>query len=101
MTGTYYVAKRSAGRAERHPELMVDRRFLKVQDRVLIIDDFRTGCNLNRPVSTGGRKWCRNIGIGCVIEKPEEEVATCSPISIRRLLRWQRSLHEDGLHVTA
>ena len=52
---------------------MVDRRFLRAQDRVLIIDDFlATGATLtalSRLVGESGAELC---GIGCIIEKPEE-----------------------------
>jgi len=82
--------------------LMVDRRFLKVHDRVLIVDDFlATGATLTalaRLVRESGANLC---GIGCVIEKPEEggrEVlaALDAPIITLAKIRFD----EDGLHVT-
>ena len=74
MTGTYYVAEAISRTRGTASDLMVDRRFLGVQDQVLIVDDFlATGATLSalsRLVAESGADLC---GIGCVIEKPAEQ----------------------------
>ena len=73
MTGTYYVAEAISRTRGISSELMVDRRFLKMQDRVLIIDDFlATGATLTALAKLVGESGAELCGIGCVIEKPEE-----------------------------
>ena len=73
MTGTYYVAEAISRTRDISSQLIVDRRFLKMQDRVLIIDDFlATGATLTALAKLVGESGAELCGIGCVIEKPEE-----------------------------
>ena len=52
---------------------MVDRRFLGMDDSVLIIDDFlATGSTLGALVRLVRESQANLAGIGCVIEKPIE-----------------------------
>ena len=103
MTGTYYVAEAVSRTRGTSSELMVDRRFLKAHDRVLIVDDFlATGATLtalSRLVGESGAELC---GIGCIIEKPEEGGRDVladldAPIITLAKIRFD----EDGLHVTS
>ena len=103
MTGTYYVAEAVSRTREISSELMVDRRFLKAQDRVLIVDDFlATGATLtalSRLVGESGAELC---GIGCIIEKPEEggrHVLADLDVPIVTLAKIH--FDEGGLHVTS
>ena len=103
MTGTYYVAEAVSRTRGISSELMVDRRFLKVQDRVLIIDDFlATGATLTALARLVGESGAELCGIACVIEKPQEggrEVLTDldAPIITLAKIRFD----EDGLQVTS
>ena len=103
MTGTYYVAEAISRTRGTHTDLMVDRRFLKVQDRVLIIDDFlATGATLTALTKLVGESGAELCGIGCVIEKPEEggrDVLADLDTPIITLVKIR--FDEDGLHVTA
>ena len=103
MTGTYYVAEAISRTRGTASELMVDRRFLKVQDRVLIIDDFlATGATLTALSKLVGESGAELWGIGCVIEKPEEggrDVLADLDTPIITLAKI--CFDEDGLHVTA
>ena len=103
MTGTYYVAEAVSRTRGISSELMVDRRFLKVQDRVLIIDDFlAAGATLTALARLVGESGAELCGIACVIEKPQEggrEVLTDldAPIITLAKIRFD----EDGLQVTS
>ena len=103
MTGTYYVAEAVSRTRGTSSELMVDRRFLNVQDRVLIIDDFlATGATLTALARLVGESGAELCGIACVIEKPQEggrEVLTDldAPIITLAKIRFD----EYGLHVTS
>ena len=103
MTGTYYVAEAVSRTRGISSELMVDRRFLKVQDRVLILDDFlATGATLTALARLVGESGAELCGIACVIEKPQEggrEVLTDldAPIITLAKIRFD----EDGLQVTS
>ena len=74
MTGTYYVAETISRTRGTQTDLMVDRRFLSANDRVLIIDDFlATGSTLSALVRLVAESKAVLAGIGCVIEKPAEK----------------------------
>ena len=73
MTGTYYVSESVSRTRGTISELMIDRRFLDVEDHVLIVDDFlATGSTLNALASLVSESGASLVGIGCVIEKPAE-----------------------------
>ena len=73
MTGTYYVSESVSRTRGTVSELMIDRRFLGVEDHVLIVDDFlATGSTLNALASLVSESGASLVGIGCVIEKPAE-----------------------------
>ena len=103
MTGTYYVAEAISRTRDISSELIVDRRFLKMQDRVLIIDDFlATGATLTALAKLVGESGAELCGIGCVIEKPEEggrDVLVDIDVPIITLAKIR--FGEDGLQVSA
>ena len=69
MTGTYYVSESVSRTRGTISELMIDRRFLGVEDHVLIVDDFlATGSTLNALASLVSESGASLVGIGCVIE---------------------------------
>ena len=73
MTGTYYVSEAVSRTRGTASELMIDRRFLGMEDNVLIVDDFlATGSTLMALASLVSESGASLVGIGCVIEKPAE-----------------------------
>ena len=73
MTGTYYVSEAVSRTRGTASELMIDRRFLGMEDNVLIVDDFlATGSTLMALASLVSESGASLVGIGCVIEKPPE-----------------------------
>ena len=73
MIGTYYVSESVSRTRGTISELMIDRRFLDVEDHVLIVDDFlASGSTLNALASLVSESGASLVGIGCVIEKPAE-----------------------------
>ena len=103
MTGTYYIAEAISRTRGSSSQLIVDRRFLKMQDRVLIIDDFlATGATLTALAKLVGESGAELCGIGCVIEKPEEggrDVLVDIDVPIITLAKIR--FGEDGLQVSA
>jgi len=103
MTGTYYVAEAISRTRGSSSQLIVDRRFLKMQDRVLIIDDFlATGATLTALAKLVGESGAELCGIGCVIEKPEEggrDVLVDIDVPIITLAKIR--FGDDGLQVSA
>ena len=103
MTGTYYVAEAISRTRGSSSQLIVDRRFLEMQDRVLIIDDFlATGATLTALAKLVGESGAELCGIGCVIEKPEEggrDVLVDIDVPIITLAKIR--FGEDGLQVSA
>jgi len=97
MTGTYYVAEAISRTHGTSSDLMVDRRFLGSQDRVLIVDDFlATGATLSalaKLVSESGARLC---GIGCVIEKPAEGGRDALGSTDAPVITLAKILFEDG-----
>ena len=74
MTGTYFVAEAVSRTRGIRSDLMVDRRFLTEIDRVLIVDDFlATGSTLLALCQLVAESGATLVGIGCVVEKPQEE----------------------------
>lgn len=73
MTDVYYFAQTTSRTKGEDVNLMISKKFLGDEDRVLLIDDFlATGSTLSalsKLVHESGAQLC---GIGCVIEKPAE-----------------------------
>jgi xanthine phosphoribosyltransferase len=74
MTGTYFVAEAISRTRGSRSDLMIDRRFLNETDRILIVDDFlATGSTLLALCQLVAESGATLAGIGCVVEKPQEE----------------------------
>ena len=74
MTGTYFVAEAISRTRGSRSDLMIDRRFLNETERVLIVDDFlATGSTLLALCQLVAESGATLAGIGCVVEKPQEE----------------------------
>jgi xanthine phosphoribosyltransferase len=74
MTGTYFVAEAISRTQGSRSDLMIDRRFLTEADRILIVDDFlATGSTLLALCQLVAESGATLAGIGCVVEKPQEE----------------------------
>ena len=91
MTVTYYVSEAVSRTRGTASELMIDRRFLGMEDNVLIVDDFlATGSTLMALASLVSESGASLVGIGCVIEKPAEggrEALSHIPVPILSLAR--------------
>ena len=74
MTGTYFVAEAISRTRGICSDLMIDRRFLTEADQILIVDDFlATGSTLLALCQLVAESGATLAGIGCVVEKPQEE----------------------------
>lgn len=73
MTDDYFFAEATSRTKNETVSLMLSRKYLSSNDRVIVIDDFlATGSTVNalgELISESGAAFC---GIGCVIEKPAE-----------------------------
>lgn len=73
MTDVYYFAQTASRTKGGEVNLLISRRYLDADDRVLIIDDFlATGSTILALASLVEASGARLLGIGCVIEKPFE-----------------------------
>ncbi|MFT5111380.1 MAG: xanthine phosphoribosyltransferase [Parasphingorhabdus sp.] len=73
MTDVYYFAQATSRTKGVEVNLMISKKYLGDQDRVLIIDDFlATGSTINALCSLIEASGAQLRGIGCVIEKPQE-----------------------------
>jgi xanthine phosphoribosyltransferase len=74
MTGTYFVAEAVSRTRGSRSDLMIDRQFMTDADRILIVDDFlATGSTLLALCQLVAESGATLLGIGCVVEKPQEE----------------------------
>ncbi len=73
MTDVYYFAQAHSRTKDEQTHLMISKKYLKPEDRVIVIDDFlATGSTitaLGTLIVESGASLC---AIGCVIEKPQE-----------------------------
>ncbi|MDH3694083.1 MAG: xanthine phosphoribosyltransferase [Gammaproteobacteria bacterium] len=73
MTDVYYFAQAHSRTKDEQTHLMISKKYLKPEDRVIVIDDFlATGSTvtaLGTLIVESGATMC---AIGCVIEKPQE-----------------------------
>ncbi len=73
MTDIYYMAQARSRTRGNDVNLMVAKKFLGADDKVLLIDDFlATGSTLKALCSLIKESGAELQGIGCVIEKPQE-----------------------------
>jgi len=73
MTDDYHVATATSRTKKEDVCLMISRRYLGADDRVLVIDDFlATGSTMMALVELIKSSGAAISGIGCVIEKPAE-----------------------------
>ncbi len=73
MTDVYYMAQARSRTKANEVNLMISRKYLSADDNVLIIDDFlATGSTLTALCSIVVESGASIQGIGCVIEKPQE-----------------------------
>lgn len=73
MTDIYYMAQARSRTRGNDVNLMVAKKYLGSDDKVLLIDDFlATGSTLNALCSLITESGAELQGIGCVIEKPQE-----------------------------
>ncbi len=73
MTDVYYFAQAHSRTKDEETHLMISKKYLKPDDKVIVIDDFlATGSTisaLGTLIVESGASLC---AIGCVIEKPQE-----------------------------
>ncbi len=73
MTDVYYMAQAQSRTKSNNVDLMISRKYLSADDSVLVIDDFlATGSTLSALCSIIVESGAQIQGIGCVIEKPQE-----------------------------
>ncbi len=74
MTDVYYMAQARSRTKGNETNLMVSKKYLNDTDQVVIIDDFlATGSTLAALCSLVVESGAQLRGIGCIIEKPQEE----------------------------
>ena len=73
MIDDYFEAKAVSRTKGDEVNLLVSKRYLTVEDNVLLIDDFlATGSTLQALIDIVGQSKAQLCGIGCLIEKPGE-----------------------------
>ncbi len=73
MTDVYYFAQTKSRTKGGEVSLLISKKYLGADDRVLVIDDFlATGATIRALSSLIDASGARLLGIGCVIEKPFE-----------------------------
>lgn len=74
MTDDYFEAEAVSRTKGNVVNLLISKRYLKPDDRVLIIDDFlATGSTLHALIQIVRQSQATLTGIGCIIEKPSEQ----------------------------
>ena len=74
MTDDYFTARTKSRTKGNEVDLMISKQFLDARDKVLVIDDFlATGNTLHALCSLIHESRAELAGIGCVIEKPQEQ----------------------------
>ncbi len=74
MTDVYYMAQARSRTKGKEVQLMISKKYLGSTDKVLVIDDFlATGSTVAALCSLVVESGALLLGIGCVIEKPQEQ----------------------------
>ena len=101
MTDDYFEAEAVSRTKGDEVNLLLSKRYLKPDDRVLIIDDFlATGSTLRALIQIVMQSAATLRGIGCIIEKPSEQGRDrLSQLNIPIVTLAKITFSDDTFHV--